>query len=83
MIDQFIFAILSQCYFELIAGIAAHDREYPYGDWKTANDRIGRSRMVAIVALKACGAWPYAGPAKECTNVELARLVLEAIEKRG
>lgn len=43
---------------ELKAACDEHDRSYPNGNWKAANDRIGAARTVADAALHASGLWP-------------------------
>lgn len=43
---------------ELNAAMGDHVANYPGGDWRAANDRIGVARYVADAALRAARLWP-------------------------
>jgi hypothetical protein len=55
---DFVAEIIHRCEIELREAIADHEAAYPNGDWKAANDRLGRVRMIADAALQTHGTWP-------------------------
>lgn len=42
----------------LTTALTEHDAAYPNGDWKSANDRIVKARVIANDVISRAGKWP-------------------------
>lgn len=43
---------------KLESALKSHDKAYPNGDWKKANDEIGEARVAANNLIQALNLWP-------------------------